>query len=337
MLFITPLIFLFFNGQFYNPLEGDEPRYLAYANNLMSGFFADPQQPYLTNGPGYPVILAILLKFNFPIVAIKKVNLLFLYASVSIFFMASSILTQHKKTSLFLALLFEYYILSSNREYFKLLTEPLAVLLVCSITYLVLLKENRLGLITGVLLGFLVLVKVVFAYVVLALLFILVFFKYNSNKKEMVDGHVKMLLVAFLVNVPYLFYTYSLTGNFLSWANNGGKSIYWMASPYKYELGDCVSPNLKVVNNHEIVDFDSNYIYKKHSTEYHSILALPIGIQDIEFKKKRLISFYVILQSLLPIGFAAFLDYYLIDPTHFQFNVIEVTHFSLLKFQVHCF
>jgi 4-amino-4-deoxy-L-arabinose transferase-like glycosyltransferase len=176
--------------------------------------------------------------------------------------------------------------LSSNREYFKLLTEPLAVLLVCSITYLVLLKENRLGLITGVLLGFLVLVKVVFAYVVLALLFILVFFKYNSNKKEMVDGHVKMLLVAFLVNVPYLFYTYSLTGNFLCWANNGGKSIYWMASPYKYELGDCVSPNLKVINNHEIVDFDSNYIYKNHSTEYHSILALPIGIQDIEFKKK---------------------------------------------------
>ncbi len=286
MLFLVPLIFLFFNGQFYNPLEGDEPRYLAYANNLMNGYYTDSLNPDLQNGPGYPLVIAILLKLKISIVVIKKVNLLFLFASISIFFIASKILVQHERTSLFFALLFEYYILSSNGEYFKLLTEPLALLLICAITYLVLLGANRFRLTIAILIGFLILVKVVFAYVVFALLGILTIFYFVFHKKETSNIFIKILVLAIFTNLPYLTYTYLLTGKFFCWANNGGKSLYWMASPYKYELGDGVSPSLRLVNNNPIVSFDSNYIFNNHSVEYSSILSLNVSEQDIEFKKK---------------------------------------------------
>jgi hypothetical protein len=285
LLFLVPLIFLFFNDQFYNPLEGDEPRYLAYAHNLMDGYFADPQQPYLTNGPGYPLILAILLKFKFSIVAIKKVNLMFLFASISIFFIASNILVQHERTSLFFALLFEYYILSSNGEYFKLLTEPLTLFLICSITYLVLLGANRFRLTIAILIGFLILVKVVFAYVILVMLVVLIIRKLFFQKKETTNTFIKILVIAVFTNLPYLAYTYSLTGRLLYWSDHGGKTLYWMASPNKYELGDWIPQSLKITNNNSIVSFDSNYVIDNHKNIMNEILALPLIEQDAAFKR----------------------------------------------------
>ncbi len=285
LLFLVPLIFLFFNGQFYNPLEGDEPRYLAYANNLMSGYYADPQQPYLTNGPGYPLILAILLKFNFSIVAIKKVNLLFLFASISFFFNASKILVQQERTSLFFALLFEYYILSSNGEYFKLLTEPLTLLLICAITFLVLLGANRFRLTIAILIGLLILVKVVFAYVILAMLVVLIIRKLVFQIKETTNTFIKILVIAVFTNLPYLAYTYSLTGRLLYWSDHGGKSLYWMASPNKYELGDFIPSNLKIPDNNLIFNFDSNYIVNNHNKNIEKISSLTAVEQDDEFKR----------------------------------------------------
>ena len=61
LLLLLPLVGVFFFGEFNQGLEGDEPRYLGYANNLLNGFYANPNNPELTNGPGYPLFIALLL------------------------------------------------------------------------------------------------------------------------------------------------------------------------------------------------------------------------------------------------------------------------------------
>ena len=166
----------------------------------MNGFYADPINPYLTNGPGYPLVIAFLLKLNFSLIAIKKLNLLYLFASISIFYNTSKLLIQNEKASLFFALLFEYYIITCNAEYFKLLTEPLTILLICSITYLILLNANKYKLSIGVLIGFLILLKVIFAYVVISLIAIFVIKKLMDYKIKTTVVFIKILLLASVVS-----------------------------------------------------------------------------------------------------------------------------------------
>lgn len=49
---------------------------------------------------------------------------------------------------------------------------------------------------------------------------------------------VLVLLIAFSFNIPYLIYTFNLTGKILCWADNGGNNLYWMTTPYEKEYGD---------------------------------------------------------------------------------------------------
>jgi len=47
--------------------------------------------------------------------------------------------------------------------------------------------------------------------------------------------------IAFLINVPYLLYTYNLTGKLFYWGSAGGDSMYWMTTPYEFEYGNWYS------------------------------------------------------------------------------------------------
>jgi hypothetical protein len=56
----------------------DEARYLDYARNITQGFYAEPENPDFVNGPGYPLVLAALLKLNAPLFLMRQLNALFM-------------------------------------------------------------------------------------------------------------------------------------------------------------------------------------------------------------------------------------------------------------------
>ncbi len=44
--------------------------------------------------------------------------------------------------------------------------------------------------------------------------------------------------IAFATILPYLIYTYSITGRIFYFGNSGGMSLYWMSTPIEHEFGD---------------------------------------------------------------------------------------------------
>ena len=45
-------------------------------------------------------------------------------------------------------------------------------------------------------------------------------------------------LIGLLATTPYLAYTYHVTGKVFYWGSCGGRSLYWMSTPYSDEWGD---------------------------------------------------------------------------------------------------
>jgi hypothetical protein len=48
----------------------------------------------------------------------------------------------------------------------------------------------------------------------------------------------RVFVTAFVVTLPYLVYSYGITGRPLYWGSGGGSTIYWMSNPYPGQLGD---------------------------------------------------------------------------------------------------
>jgi hypothetical protein len=91
-----------------------------------------------------------------------------------------------------------------------------------------------------------------------------------------------------VVTLPYLVYTYSLTGKVFYWGDSGGMSLYWMSSPYEHEYGDWKVPDL--TNKQYPILFKSaeavNLLKKNHSNEIKAILKHDEFEQDLLFKQK---------------------------------------------------
>jgi hypothetical protein len=47
-----------------------------------------------------------------------------------------------------------------------------------------------------------------------------------------------MLVIAFATTLPYLVYTYQLTGRVFYWTTSSGNNLYWMSNPVESEYGD---------------------------------------------------------------------------------------------------
>lgn len=84
----------------------------------------------------------------------------------------------------------------------------------------------------SVYLGFLALTKVVFGYVVVALLVLAVCARLVPGlyRRIVRRGSVEFVCVlAFLCCVPYLVYTYAATSKVFYWGTNSGENLYWMS------------------------------------------------------------------------------------------------------------
>jgi len=88
-------------------------------------------------------------------------------------------------------------------------------------------------------------------------------------------------IIAMLFCLPYLFYTYSLTGKMFYWGTSGGMSFYWMSTPYSGEFGNWY-------------DWSQVYAEPQLSANHHEffdrIAQMDNVRRDEEFKKQALIN-----------------------------------------------
>jgi len=127
-----------------------------------------------------------------------------------------------------------------------LYTETVAIFLITLILFC-LTRVFRAGyskkyiFLSGFILGYLALTKVVFGYVLLVLLIGCGLLWLLNKRRANYKRAVIVLGIAFLTTLPYLIYTYNLTGRIFYWGTSAGINLYWMSSPYQGEYGNWFS------------------------------------------------------------------------------------------------
>ena len=102
-------------------------------------------------------------------------------------------------------------------------------------------RRYRLNLIVASMyLGYLALTKVFFGYVIAAASVFLAVSLVSQRAKAFKKA-LPIFLLALMWCIPYLLYTYSLTGKVFYWSTSGGMQLYWMTTPDANELGSWFS------------------------------------------------------------------------------------------------
>ena len=284
---IFVLIILRFNS---DVLAGDEGRYYEFSKNIILGFYSPPAPDInLWSGPGYPLVLVPFVWLNAPLVVIKLANAVFQYFSIIFLFHAITRYVSRGYALLFSFSWALYYI--SYQELYSMLTEPLASFLCALILYLIT-RKNSLGqltnkylIFTGLALGFLALTKIIFGYVIIGMLVICSIYFLIRGGKGKGGKCILLLLTSLALNVPYLIYTYNLTGKIFYWGNSGGSSLYWMSTPVEGEYGDWNNSTFTANCGHDLkIPCNSNLIAKNHQENIDYIGQHPIIDQDDAFK-----------------------------------------------------
>lgn len=228
----------------YDPsFFGDESKYLNFATNILHGYYSPPAPKiYLATGPGYPLILVPFVAFKIPYIGIALLNAFFYYISIVFLYKAlKHIVTL--RLALIISLFWAFYYNSyENLQY--ILSESVAPFLISAIMYFLVrmndsatIFKNKYIYLAGFTLGYLALTKIIFGYVLLFMFagncLVWLFNRSSINYRK---GLI-VLTVAFLTTLPYLVYTYHLTGKVFYWGSVGGNNMYWMSTPYEKEYG----------------------------------------------------------------------------------------------------
>lgn len=271
-------------------LYGDEIRYTDFAWRLLHGYYSPPA-PYINlwNGPGYPIVIALFMALRQHALYITLANAFFMYLGVVFLYQSIRLLSSRKIALIFSLPLAAYPNALSMLPI--LYTEAFTGFLVSALVYALVLyhikRSNKFLLLSGLILGYLTLTKVIFGYVlVLSLSVCIALLLYRRNRKLHLAS-IKILLIAFAVTLPYLAYTYHITGKLFYWGNSGGMSLYWMSTPYNNEYGDWKVPEL---NNNQYPELFKSpegaaFLKKNHQKEVSWILKHNNVEQDALFKQ----------------------------------------------------
>ncbi len=286
------LLFIFIVIKFNsNHWGGDEARYYGFAKNILMGFYSPPAPNInLWNGPGYPLFLVPFVWLEIPLIIIKITNAVLQYLSIVLLFLAIKKYISRQIALVFSLFWASYYI--SYQELFLIMTEPLTSFLSALIVYLIACNAKcdssklRYTLSLGFIIGFLTLTKIIFGYVLLSLIIIYSIINLIYRKKIKSNTSILIVLVALLVNVPYLLYTHNLTGKFFYWGNSGGNSLYWMSTPIEGEFGEWNNPTFTINCGHDLnIPCNTHQFSVHHKEEIDRITSLPIIEQDDAYKK----------------------------------------------------
>ena len=268
----------------HTALVRDEVRYWGLAENLLNGHFHDKSgDNFLWSGPGYPVLLAPFVAVDAPLVLPKMFNGVLYYIAMVMFFKLMALYLPRRKAWLAALIMLAYYP-PLEHSMGDIMTEALAICLMTSTAYFFCqaLQQAQYRwrdmVLPAALLMWLMLTKVIFGYVVLAALlgFGLLALLRKDNPK--LAASVRFFALGLAFCLPFLIYTFSLTGKLFYWGNSGGMQLYWMSSPYPDELGDWHSPNLQ----------EHPSLMEHHGAFYASLQDLTPVQRDEAFKRQAL-------------------------------------------------
>ena len=125
----------------------------------------------------------------------------------------------------------------------RLQVETLTILLTSLIGYHLISyikhKRKKSLLFVSALIGYLILTKIFFSVVFILMIIVLIlFYLFSPSKRYYFKRYLQTLLLGLLFTLPYLAYTYYVTGKPMYYSNAGGLSFYWMSTPYEGETGD---------------------------------------------------------------------------------------------------
>lgn len=247
-LLFSPFLVLYITLVLLFPTQGnigDESYYLMFAHNLLSGFYSPPPPNIdLMYGPGYPLILVPFIVLGLPLISITLLNAVLYYFSIILLFKSLQQIVSYRMTlvlSIFWACYYHVY-----EHIYLIFSETITIFLVSLVIYSIVMafspvnykKTNRYIVLAGLALGYIALTKVIFGYVILCLLTgTLIPYIINPEKINYRKG-LFISLLALATTLPYLGYTYHLTGRIFYWGTSGGNNLYWMSSTHHREYGD---------------------------------------------------------------------------------------------------
>lgn len=266
-------------------LQLDEFRYLQFASNLLEGYYSPPHRLNLWNGPGYPILLSVLLFVKTPISLLPYFNAIF--QAISVVYLTKTVSRlSTKRMALFAGLFWGFYY-PVFQEIILIFTEPLSSMLISIITYLLVKgreKYTRIYIPLGLFFGYLVLTKVIFGYVLLTISAILLPCCIVQWKRF--GGYGKSILVAWLLVLPYLIYTYSITDRVFYLSNAGGTTLYWMSTPHHSEYGDwyglCYGSNVENIQLDQVDSLSFEFLHYDDVVQLNKVQGLE---RDDLFKK----------------------------------------------------
>jgi 4-amino-4-deoxy-L-arabinose transferase-like glycosyltransferase len=227
---------------------GDEGPLLGAAKRITEGGYADTGAmngtKFLWHGPGLPTLLSPLLALRVPLTDMRLVGPLLLFAAIVAFYRLLRLRLSRR------AALVAAYALGLYAPTYQTLPslhkEPLALLLVivamdAGTRYARYGRRQHLA-VAGLALGWLVMTRLEYGWVLTALAAATTIWWLRERRVHPgeAQGARRWALVAiagFVACVPWLVYTYDLTGQLFYWGNSGGLSLYWMAQSGRGQLG----------------------------------------------------------------------------------------------------
>lgn len=228
---------------------GDESRYLASARNILAGEYSTPNMRQLWNGPGYPVLLAAMLLLGASAQALHLMNAVLLYVSLILIHKALSLYTNSLWALLGTTAFAVYWPVFATID--LILTETLAIFLfaasVCFTCRCHADSRLRFTVLASVALASLALTKVILGYVLLAQLLVHGLL-WLITRRRFAGRLFAVYAGAMVLCLPYLTYTYSITGRAFYWSTAGGSSLYWMSYPGPETTGEWKSSSTVAAN-----------------------------------------------------------------------------------------
>ncbi len=294
--FLVVYLLLIFMGH-SDQMHGDEGRYVMFATNLLDGFYSPKDNFNLWNGPGYPIFLMPFLALGLPLIGITLANGFLYYFSVILLFKTVQKITNTTFAAIIGFCWAAYFV--AYQELPAILSEPLTIFIIAAIIYLLTkLKEEKsykYTILLGIAIGYLVLTKIIFGYVLLALwaLFLILQIitsirSYRQGMPCLYEGTPQLLIslsIALLCIAPYLLYTYSLTGKVFYLGNSGGMSLYWMSTPHPGEFGDWNNKDFDANCFSALQPCNASQFAKNHKENFDYIYQFEGVERDEKFKE----------------------------------------------------
>lgn len=282
VVYVFLILYLPTNGKF-----GDETYYLKFAHNIVNGFYS-PASPDidLMYGPGYPLIIAPFIALNLPLLFITLLNAALYYFSIILLFKSLQQISTFRIAIVFSLFWALYY---HNFEQLHLIyTETITSFLISLIIFCVIKTFNpttsvtnkKFIIIAGFALGYIALIKVIFGYVLICMLLGSCFLYLINRKAVKYRSGLFILLISLATTLPYLTYTYHLTGRIFYWGTSGGTNLYWMSSPHPREYGDWI--NFEKLEN----SYNNKYEYASMPGRSDSIRSNHLKDQEDLYKFK---------------------------------------------------